>query len=156
MHPALVVSLPPGPGPNEPRSPRVAVTYILPVLGDEPLRVAEIRGVVASPRCGATMPVEGDVHDVSGGLRRSWEAGGLVARHAGGDLLDLFHLERRLTALLVCYPERCQDLRLAHAAPTHSPGKAGESVVALPRGYALPHRPYHLGRHRTWRTLPQS
>src|SRR5215211_955330 len=129
MHPAGLVALPPGPGPHHPLPPREAIAHVLPVVRYEPLRVAEIRKVVARPPAGYPMTVGRDADDVIG-----W----LVPRHAGGDLCHLLRLERGLAALLVGHLQGGEDLPLAHAAPAHRPRQAGQYVVAAARRYALP------------------
>src|SRR5215212_8766141 len=84
-----LVAFPPCAGPYYPPRPGVAVAHILAVVGDESLRVAEVCKVITPRRLGPPVAVNGDVCHVLGRL---------VPRYAGGDLLYLLRLERRLAA----------------------------------------------------------
>ena len=101
------------------------------MVRDEPLRVSEVREVVPSWRRWASVPIDGDVHNILGGL---------VPSHAGSDSLHLFGVQRGLAPFLIRHPKGGQNLCLALAAPPYSSGIAGKSLVSLAFGDTLPDR----------------
>src|ERR671917_44297 len=111
MYAPSLVAFPPGSSPDEPLSPLVAVAHVLPVVCDETLGVAEVREVESLRRPRSAAAVGRGVHAV---------AGGLITRHAGGDLRDLLRLERRNAALGVRNLQGCEYRCLSRATASHA------------------------------------